>query len=602
MRNRFLLGLALASAGLAAGAQAQTAFGPADAGELAPLASTNTNSISANTTWTTGAANPAQRIYACPIILNEPIFVENNATLTITAGCIVRGQPRQAAVTPNNPVGSPGSLIVTTTGKLNATGTPANPIVFTTAAVDVNADGVADVSGSFRAPYNGTQRLLDNAPTTAPLSPLNPSGVQNTALWGGVVILGNAPTNLSNQIGVGHGRGLVEGLNTVGYGTVRPSYGGVDPHDNSGTLRYASIRHGGDEIGASNELNCLTLGGVGDGTTISYVDCYVNFDDGLEIFGGTVDTDHIVASFIGDDMFDLDQGYTGINQFWFGVQGAFNENSGALYGTASGDKGGEWDGDDYRFATTTSLGQQVNLSTRFQQPGTISPGGAAEGTPWPLSNYAVYNMTLLGPGGVEADGFANPAVSDVSGSGKRGIDFRNGCGGKLFNSMIVNYGSGVSLDVRNGDGTIAAFQCETNAANGLVAVVTTNFVDGGAMGAPENTAIANGNALAPLLGAATGADTNCVATDAGAGGDGLVSENSLIIPTGGTAAGAPGKLVSTLLPAPIDPDPLYSTCAGDGVPPQRGVGATYRGAFEPFAENWTTGWTALNQADLLADF
>ena len=76
------------------------------------------------------------------------------------------------------------------------------------------------------------------------------------------------------------------------------------------------------------------------------------------------------------DMFDLDQGYTGINQFWFGVQGAFNENSSALYGTASGGKGGEWDGDDYRFATTTSLGQQVNLSTRFQQPGTTSPGGA----------------------------------------------------------------------------------------------------------------------------------------------------------------------------------------------------------------------------------
>lgn len=603
MRNKLLLGLAVAAAGFAGSAKAQTFVGPADAGEGAPLAGlTDTNSISQNTVWTTGAANPAARIFACPIVLNEVIFVESNATLTIQPGCVVRGQPRQAAPTPNNPVGSPGALVVTTSGQINAVGTAANPIIFTTAAVDADANGVADVSGSFKTPYNGTQRLLDNDPLNFPLSPLNPNGTQNTALWGGAVILGNAPTNLSNQIGVGHGRGLVEGLNTVGYGTVRPSYGGTDPNDNSGRLAYASIRHGGDEVGASNELNCLTLGAIGALTTISYIDCYVNYDDGVEIFGGTVDTDHILVSYVGDDMFDLDQGYTGLNQFWMGIQGAFNENGGGSYGTSSGDKGGEWDGDDYRFATTTALGAQVNLSTRFQQPGTISPTAAPDGTPWPLSAYVVTNMTLLGPGGVEADGLGNPAVSDVSGSGRRGIDFRNGCGGKLLNSMVVNYGAGVSLDVRNGDGTLTAFQCETNASVGLVTVATSNFIDGAAMGAPENTALANGNALAPLLGASAGTDTNCVTTDAGAGGDGLFSENSLIVPTGGTGAGAPGKLVSTLLAQPIDPRPNASTCSADGVPPQKGLGAVYRGAVEPFAaELWTNGWTALNRAGLLAN-
>lgn len=603
MKNRLLLGLAVAAAGFAGGAEAQTFVGPADAGEGAPLVGlTDTNSISVNTTWTTGTANPAARVFACPIILNEPIFVEGGATLSIASGCIVRGQPRSGAVTPNNPVGSPGGLFVTTTGQINAQGTATSPIIFTTAAVDVDANGVADVSGSFKTPYNGSQRLLDNDPVNAPLSPLNPSGNSNTGLWGGVVMLGTAPTNLSNQVGVGHGRGLVEGLNTVGYGNTRPSYGGTDPNDNSGTLAFVSIRHGGDEIGASNELNCLTLGAIGALTRISYIDCYVNFDDGVEIFGGTVDTDHIMVSYVGDDMFDLDQGYTGLNQFWFGVQGAFNENSGALYGTASGDKGGEWDGDDYRFATTTALGAQVNLSTRFQQGGSVSPTPAAEGTPWPLSAYVVTNMTLLGPGGVEADGLSNPAVSDASGSGRRGIDFRNGCGGKLFNSMVVNYGAGVSLDVRNSDGSISAFQCETNVNNGLVTVGTSNFVDGAPMGTAENTAIANGNALAPLLGAPSGSELNCVTTDAGAGGDGLVSENSFITPTGGVASGAPGKLVSSLLPQPIDPDPLFSTCPGDGVPPQKSLGAAYRGAFEPFADNWTTGWTALNKAGLLADF
>ena len=124
------------------------------------------------------------------------------------------------------------------------------------------------------------------------------------------------------------------------------TYGGSEPHDNSGRLRYVSIRHGGDEIGNGNELNGLSLGGVGDGTTIDNVEIYCNFDDGFEWFGGTVNGTHLAVFFHGDDMLDLDEGYTGVNQFLFGVQPFFNKNGGTACGSASGDKIGENDGDN----------------------------------------------------------------------------------------------------------------------------------------------------------------------------------------------------------------------------------------------------------------
>ena len=93
-------------------------------------------------------------------------------------------------------------------------------------------------------------------------------------------------------------------------------------------MRFVSIRHAGDEIGNSNELNGLTLGGVGSGTTIENVEVYVNFDDGIEWFGGTVNGKNLHVAFVGDDTFDLDEGYTGVNQFLFGVMPFFNENDG----------------------------------------------------------------------------------------------------------------------------------------------------------------------------------------------------------------------------------------------------------------------------------
>lgn len=623
MRIHLVTAVALAVAGLASNAEAITRLvGAADAGEGAP---TETSAVNADRTWFTGDV----------VILNEPVFVTNGATLTIQPGVIVRGQPRQAAVAAGVTAGTPGAIIVTQTGKINARGTAAQPIIFTTAAVDnVAPFGAADnVDGNpgFLDPYSGAGTFLDASPATLPLSPLNSLGQANVQLWGGIVVCGNAPTNQSNFRGVGHGLGVVEGLTVPGFPVANSTYGGVLPHDSSGALEYISVRHAGDEIGDSNELNGVTLAGVGDGTKISYVEIYTNFDDGIEFFGGTVDTDHVLVAYVGDDSFDLDQGYTGIDQFWFAIQGSFNQNGGSAFGTAGSDKGGEFDGDDYVFAPATP--DLHNVSTRFQLPSIPGPGAGAEGTPWPLSNPAVYNFTVLGASPVP-NGYTNPAVSPLSDAalgGKRGIDLRNGFAGRVFNSIVVNTrnaaGVGLGIDIRNGDGAAPGFQAETNnVVSGagtnlaLIAVVSSSLDDvqpipgrdiAGASG--EATALNNGDAIRVSLGAPNLAtslnytnDTRGAAPAAAAAFGGLTNEDSFLIPTGSPST--PGYLNPTdsVLPdnGPIDPDPAAGAGGLNGVPPRGpglNAGATYRGAFERGVANWTTGWTALNAGAVLAN-
>jgi len=102
-------------------------------------------------------------------------------------------------------------------------------------------------------------------------------------------------------------------------------------------MKYVSIRHGGSGIGAANEINGLTMGGVGRGTLIENIEVYANGDDGYEWFGGTVDTKYLISLWNNDDSFDIDEGFTGRGQFWFSLQGD---------DTINGDHGGEHDGTD----------------------------------------------------------------------------------------------------------------------------------------------------------------------------------------------------------------------------------------------------------------
>jgi len=122
--------------------------------------------------------------------------------------------------------------------------------------------------------------------------------------WGGIVIAGNAPTNINKE-------------DSFEFILSESKFGGVDDHDNSGVLNYVVIKYAGHEVAADKELNGLSLGGVGDGTTIDYLEVYNNYDDGIEIWGGSVNLKHIVLIGNGDDNLDTDHGYRGKIQYLY---------------------------------------------------------------------------------------------------------------------------------------------------------------------------------------------------------------------------------------------------------------------------------------------
>jgi len=599
MRRLRIAAFALALTGMAGGAGAQTLV---------------TSDVTTDTTW--GPAGSGATVE--DPILGLPIFVKNGATLTILPGTVVRGQPRTAPVQAGVTAGSAGALIVTRNGRINAQGEPTNPIIFTTAAVDNDGDLIADDDNSdgFSDAWTSGDAFLDDDPANDPLAPLNPAGRENLSLWGAVVINGNAPTNLDdsggvqNPIGVAWGETTIEGLTIPGFSTEDAAYGGDDPHDSSGSFRFVSIRHGGDEIGDSNELNCISLGGVGDATVLDHIECYSNFDDGIEWFGGTVDVKFAVSLFIGDDSFDLDQGYNGVSQFLLAMLPYFTESNGDNFGSRSGDKAGEWDGDD-----------SPNAGIDIEVDG-VSADNEFRCTPFPAPE--VYNLTVIGSAPAVAPpcgGAAYPGsdktcgtADDVPQAADNGrVQMRNGFGGKLFNSLIVNTGSEKAIEIDTTDRADATNCSDTieHVNDGIVAVAASSFADSAGLDAAENTAITNGNALAALRGGGNSFVNTPLFT-------GLAGEDLTVIPRVGkirdricdTSAATtftvdgPDMTCGTgddvVLPK-IDPRPLAEPGVINPVPPlgNRVDPAGFRGAFESGAPPWTTGWTVLERAGVM---
>ncbi|NNL32327.1 MAG: hypothetical protein HKO80_03880, partial [Flavobacteriaceae bacterium] len=139
-------------------------------------------------------------------------------------------------------------------------------------------------------------------------------------LWGGLLVLGNAPCSFSGDIS----EAQIEGIpadDTFGL------YGGTDAADNSGVIQYISIRHGGALIGEGNEINGLTLGGVGTGTIIENIEVVANVDDGIEFFGGTVNVSNLLVWAQGDDAIDIDQAYSGTIDNAVVVLGDFSDHA-----------------------------------------------------------------------------------------------------------------------------------------------------------------------------------------------------------------------------------------------------------------------------------
>lgn len=230
--------------------------------------------ITTNETWV------ASEIYE----LNGKVIVASGATLTIQPGTIIKG----AQGTGTNA----SALIVEKGAKIMAVGTASSPIIFTSVLDNIT---VGQTMGTNLTEYDNGK-------------------------WGGVILLGNAPISALN----GDVNAQIEGIPVT---DVYGAFGGNNPADNSGVMDYVSIRHGGALIGAGNEINGLTLGGVGSGTTISNIEVIANLDDGIEFFGGTVNVSNILIGFQGDDGLDVDMNYAGTISNFTVVCGSFSDEA-----------------------------------------------------------------------------------------------------------------------------------------------------------------------------------------------------------------------------------------------------------------------------------
>ncbi len=251
-------------------------------------------------------------------LLDGYVYLEAGGVLNIEPGTVVRGK-----VTGSNGDATT-ALIIARDAQINAVGTADDPIIFTGEFDDLS------ITLDFTATDNKT--------------------------WGGLIILGNGP------VGEDGGEEAIEGITSEN--EPRVLYGGNDASDNSGTLKYVSIRHGGNTIAADNEINGLTLGGVGNGTEIDYIEVFANSDDGIEIFGGTVNITHAAVAFQGDDAFDVDESWDGYIQYAFSVQ---QDISGEI-----GDNAVEYDGSERVDLQPKTVGRIYN--------GTFIGSGVGAGT------------------------------------------------------------------------------------------------------------------------------------------------------------------------------------------------------------------------------
>ncbi|MBK6341279.1 MAG: T9SS C-terminal target domain-containing protein [Flavobacteriales bacterium] len=274
------------------------------------------------------------------------LYVNSGATLTVQPGTIVKGDKD-----------SKGTLIVRRGGKLNADGTASNPIVFTSN---------------------------------------QPVGTRSYGDWGGIVLCGRAPHNQPSDP-------VIEGGPDA-------SFGGSDANDNSGILRYVRIEFCGIAFQPNQEINGLTLGAVGSGTTIDYVQVSYSGDDSYEWFGGKVNAKHIIAFRGWDDDFDQDFGWQGK------VQWAVSLRDPAIADQSSSN-GFECDND--------------------------AAGNAAS----PYSQGTWSNVSIFGPQ-------VSPAPNSLY---KRALHLRRNTQTRVFNSVFAGYPTGLYID---GNST------QANATNG----------------------------------------------------------------------------------------------------------------------------------------
>jgi hypothetical protein len=268
MKNLFLSVFTALSLGLLF-----TSCGGGDDTPETPDPQSITGEITVNTTWTN------DRIW----VLNQKVVVKSGVTLTIEAGTIIKGSEGQGSLA--------SALVIARGGKIMAEGTASEPIIFTSINDNI---AVGQTAGT-------NLTAADNG------------------LWGGLLIMGNAKGSFTGDVSEFNIEGI-PASDTFGL------YGGTNDADNSGVLKYVSIRHGGAEIGEGNEINGLTLGCVGSGTTIQNVEVVANYDDGIEFFGGAVNVTNALVWSVGDDGLDIDQAYSGTITNAMVIQGTTSQS------------------------------------------------------------------------------------------------------------------------------------------------------------------------------------------------------------------------------------------------------------------------------------
>lgn len=320
-------------------------------------------------------------------LLKNQIYVKNNAILTIEPGVIIRGD--------HTAIGA--GLFVTKGAKVNAVGTVTSPIVFTS----------------------------DNA-----------AGSRNKGDWGGIILLGKASYNVNN--GVNNIEGIAASADTEYGGGATP-----DDNDNSGTLKYVRIEFGGYIYAANQEINGLTFGAVGKGTTIDYVQVSFSNDDSYEWFGGTVNCTHLVAYRGLDDDFDTDNGYSGNVQFCLGVRDP-QVSDNPLVSTSEG-----FESDNNASSTSVS----------------------------PYTSAVFTNCTMVGPsyrvtltnGGTLASGY------------KRAARLRRNTQLKIYNSIFLDFQEGLHIDgvTTEANATANTLKWKNNILAGIVNTAKTLQVNSG---------------------------------------------------------------------------------------------------------------------------
>lgn len=474
------------------------AFAQNDLGEACgcPEVSARTTTVNLSTLADSdGVLTADNTVLTCDkmYVIDDKIYVGDGKSLTINPGTVLKGT-----------LGTPGdanALIVSKGGKIFAAGTEDCQIVFT-----ANDD-----------PMDGTY------------------GIENKGKWGGVVLLGKAKNNLVGGTG---GLAIADGIGFIeGFTAANPNNqfgmppGQEDDNDNSGIMTYVSIRHAGDIAGADNELNGLTLGSVGRGTTLHHIEVVSNLDDGIEFFGGSVDLKYAAVLFNDDDGFDWDLGWSGRGQFWVVVK--------TDQATADGgDNGFECDGDD------------KDQALYYASP-------------------VVYNATFIGSQDVNT-GITGTPDTDVA------MELKEATRGEIRNCILANYGTGVRLygeqspkhDGPNGE-MGDSYALWTNGElivenNTFVNVATFMAGEKGAVITPadETTFTNNGNSnVASIPGFAAPHQMN-VSTNA-------VATKHDLIPSNNTVAGVASAV-------PVD---------GFFTP------APYRGAFDATQKSWLSNYS-----------